>query len=632
MRRLHLWFLLFFCVLAAPASAQQRWAFRTPMSTPRAGVAAAVLDGRIYVLGGEDRLGTVLDGAARYDLRTDAWEPLPPMRKARVNAAALAFDGRIYVLGGKDEQGDVLDDVEFFDPTSGRWESFDSMKEERQGLTAALRNQRIYVAGGSNDDEELLESIEFYDPLDGSWVVFDGENDDGDDEGTEVQVTGAIQALGAVSLTVEGLTFAVTDSTVIRDTADADILLSALSVGDVVEVHGLTFQDGTRIATRIRLEDGGDDVLGVLEACASNITLNTGDIFTIRDYIRVKDGSGPVDWTQAFFTYTEVGANDPTQPPDWNLDAFNAGQPVTVTAADAAAGTGNRGDGIYRVYVARQGQPLFDDYVTFRIDDEEDSEATSARCDANAGVAKRTESTVLGVPRASFAALTAGPDVLFVGGFSRFGPLDVVQRLRPDGTFDFINPLPEARGSLAAALVGDTVYVVGGRNAQDQVLGTVERLVLGGGGWQPAPPLNTAREGAAAVAVDGVVYVVGGRSPTGRVLDSVEAFGDLGTARDRPETPPDFRLAQTYPNPLQEAASIGFSVSARAAGVPVQLTIYDVRGRRVATLVDGPLPPGTHRVVWNGTTSDGVPLGSGAYIVRLRQGRYLAHHSLVILR
>lgn len=135
-------------------------------------MAVAALDGKLYVLGGEDPSGNVLDTAARYDPATDQWEPLPPMREARVFAAAVAFLGRIFVLGGRDEDGDVLDDVEFYDPFENRWQSFDSLEEERQGLVAMVRGSDMLVAGGSNEGDAILESIERYDGDD--WNDFFG--------------------------------------------------------------------------------------------------------------------------------------------------------------------------------------------------------------------------------------------------------------------------------------------------------------------------------------------------------------------------------------------------------------------------------------------------------------------------
>jgi GH25 family lysozyme M1 (1,4-beta-N-acetylmuramidase) len=116
-----------------------------------------------------------------------------------------------------------------------------------------------------------------------------------------------------------------------------------------------------------------------LEFTIYNLDLNPGDTFNIRDYVRPKDGTTqPIDWSAVRFTYTEAGANDPTSPANWNLAAFNAGQFVTVTSADAVAG-GNSGAGSFRIYLVRDGQVDFDDHMEIRVDASRQSVVNSAK-------------------------------------------------------------------------------------------------------------------------------------------------------------------------------------------------------------------------------------------------------------
>ena len=107
-----------------------------------------------------------------------------------------------------------------------------------------------------------------------------------------------------------------------------------------------------------------------LEFTESAIHLQVGDVLTIRDYVQVKDDpTATPDWSEVYFTYTAAGANDPTSPVDWNLSNFNNGYDVNIVEADVMAGTGNGGDGVYRVYLVRNGEPDFDDYATISITD-----------------------------------------------------------------------------------------------------------------------------------------------------------------------------------------------------------------------------------------------------------------------
>ena len=69
-----------------------------------------------------------------------------------------------------------------------------------------------------------------------------------------------------------------------------------------------------------------------------------------------------------------------------------------------------------------------------------------------------------------------------------------------------------------------------------------------------------------------------------------------------------------YPNPFNPRTEITFSISQSG---PVDLSIYDLRGRQVAVLEQRNMSAGNHAVYWNGADDSGRALPSGAYFVRL---------------
>jgi hypothetical protein len=71
----------------------------------------------------------------------------------------------------------------------------------------------------------------------------------------------------------------------------------------------------------------------------------------------------------------------------------------------------------------------------------------------------------------------------------------------------------------------------------------------------------------------------------------------------------EYGLSAAYPNPFNPTTSIGFSLKSDAR---VQVKVYDILGREVATLADGMRPAGHHSVVWNASS-----VSSGVYLVRL---------------
>lgn len=78
---------------------------------------------------------------------------------------------------------------------------------------------------------------------------------------------------------------------------------------------------------------------------------------------------------------------------------------------------------------------------------------------------------------------------------------------------------------------------------------------------------------------------------------------------------PTISLSQNVPNPFNPETAIDFSLDHEQH---VTLSIFDVSGRLMATLVDGVLPGGAHRARWNGRDDRGAATPSGVYFVRLK--------------
>ncbi len=76
------------------------------------------------------------------------------------------------------------------------------------------------------------------------------------------------------------------------------------------------------------------------------------------------------------------------------------------------------------------------------------------------------------------------------------------------------------------------------------------------------------------------------------------------------------RLHPNRPNPFRPSTAIFFDVAGEASG-PVEVAVFDVGGRRVKTLVDGPLDPGQYELRWDGRDDSGSRLASGVYFLRL---------------
>lgn len=90
----------------------------------------------------------------------------------------------------------------------------------------------------------------------------------------------------------------------------------------------------------------------------------------------------------------------------------------------------------------------------------------------------------------------------------------------------------------------------------------------------------------------------------------------VDVAERAPEPGLGARLFAPRPNPFNPATRIRFELTGPGRR-HVSLRLYDVRGRHVRTFVNGRRGPGVHEVVWDGSDSNGSPMGSGVYLARL---------------
>jgi hypothetical protein len=91
-----------------------------------------------------------------------------------------------------------------------------------------------------------------------------------------------------------------------------------------------------------------------------------------------------------------------------------------------------------------------------------------------------------------------------------------------------------------------------------------------------------------------------------------------------------FRLGQNAPNPFNPSTTIYYDVP--DGGGTVTMSIYDVSGRLVRTLIDGYRPGGAGSVVWNGLNDHGQPLASGIYFYRMSAPGFIEMKKMVLLR
>jgi hypothetical protein len=89
----------------------------------------------------------------------------------------------------------------------------------------------------------------------------------------------------------------------------------------------------------------------------------------------------------------------------------------------------------------------------------------------------------------------------------------------------------------------------------------------------------------------------------------IDGVGEKPEARVK-----EFSLKPNYPNPFNPSTNLAFDIPKNST---VDVSIFNVLGQKIATLVTGQVAAGAHTAVWNGTTQNGSPVTSGVYFARM---------------
>lgn len=202
--------LLVWLGLAVPGRGQAgTWRSLVPLPTARQELATAVLNGKVYVIGGYGFNGTSTDLVEVYNPATDTWASAHPLpAPVNHNAAAVAagklyslagtsanvynpatdtwaavapmhfihgrtpavgvIGDKIYVAGGSDGLNS-LKNLEVYNPVTNVWTVLASMSVARNHCAGAVSNGKFYVAGGRSNSFNSKNTLEVYNPLTNIW-------------------------------------------------------------------------------------------------------------------------------------------------------------------------------------------------------------------------------------------------------------------------------------------------------------------------------------------------------------------------------------------------------------------------------------------------------------------------------
>jgi len=135
-----------------------RWTRKADIPTTRSNLSTSAVDGKIYAIGGcvlidDNNVIKALSTVEEYDPATDTWTQKADMPTARHSLSTAVVNGKIYAIGGMSggprlEILNSLSTVEEYDPAADKWTKKVSMPTARGGLSTSAVNGRIYAIGG----------------------------------------------------------------------------------------------------------------------------------------------------------------------------------------------------------------------------------------------------------------------------------------------------------------------------------------------------------------------------------------------------------------------------------------------------------------------------------------------------
>ena len=164
-------FLAFDCsfdaVFESYSTTANEWTSLEPMPVPRHGAAAAVVDGKIYLIGGENCSDGYVGPVSIYNPITAEWSTGASLPTLRMLLTVAVLDGIIYAIGGL---GNGLGtEVHAYDPDTDTWMEKAALPQWVNSASNVVLDGRILVFGGENQQYVAHE----YDPTADAWTTME---------------------------------------------------------------------------------------------------------------------------------------------------------------------------------------------------------------------------------------------------------------------------------------------------------------------------------------------------------------------------------------------------------------------------------------------------------------------------
>jgi N-acetylneuraminic acid mutarotase len=164
-------FLFLYPTVIEGSGNKSTWEEGEKMPTPRTDLTSAIIDNRIYTIGGANyQEDGQMDVVEVYNPDENEWVKSSPLPFRLDHTSAVSHDDRIYVIGGFLANKETTDKALVYDPSEDEWSEIKPLPSPRAGLTAEIINGTIYAIGGLDKDHHPVNTNEAYDIATDTWT------------------------------------------------------------------------------------------------------------------------------------------------------------------------------------------------------------------------------------------------------------------------------------------------------------------------------------------------------------------------------------------------------------------------------------------------------------------------------
>jgi len=145
------------------AKAAGAWTMGEPMPAARPGAMAGVINGKLYIAGGNTTSG-VTSTLFIYDPVTDSWTSGANMLQNHARGLSWVINDKLYVAGGFDGTSEITT-LEIYNPSTNSWSYGTNMLTVPSSRLAGVIGGKMYLVGNYSDQ------VDIYDPATNSWAI-----------------------------------------------------------------------------------------------------------------------------------------------------------------------------------------------------------------------------------------------------------------------------------------------------------------------------------------------------------------------------------------------------------------------------------------------------------------------------